>query len=179
MFSFNATKCLATGEGGMIAASQPALLEYMRVLRDGDDHARMRDRIASPLTDLQAALGLSQLARYDSFLLRRKAIAEIYFEELKDCPIDLPGNVRARSIFFRFPVLTGGDFDRQRAQFSALGVHVRRGVDQLLHRLVREDAADYPSAERTFEATVSLPLYPALTDVEVEQIVAACRAVWN
>lgn len=63
-FSFHATKSLTTGEGGAVATSDPQLLSNLKRLRDADVHA--------PLSDLQAALGLSQLTRYPAMLERRQ-----------------------------------------------------------------------------------------------------------
>ena len=178
MFSFHATKCLTTGEGGLATSSDVGLVERMRVLRDGVDSA-LGERLASPMTDLQAALGLSQLSRYSEFLRRRKAIADLYFAQLSEYAIQLPEAVRGKSVFFRFPVRVQGDFDVYRQRFEALGVQVRRGVDALLHRVMGLDKHTFPVAERLFAETVSIPIYPALKDEEVQTLIAACRAIWG
>jgi UDP-4-amino-4-deoxy-L-arabinose-oxoglutarate aminotransferase len=178
MFSFHATKCLTTGEGGLAVSSDPILLSKMRALRDGSENLPA-DRLTSPMTNLQAALGLSQLSRYPQFLDRRQKIADAYFSGLKHCAVELPTAIRGKSIFFRFPLRAQGDFESLRKQFDELGVHVRRGVDRLLHHSLGLDAAGYANAERGFANTVSIPIYPALDDQEVDRVVEACRAVWG
>ena len=178
VLSFHAIKCLTTGEGGMALSDDPDVLEKMWQCRDGVEAGTVA-RVGSPMTDLQAALGMSQLARYDSFLKRRRMIADRYFNELADMPVELPHDIRDRSIFFRFPLRIRGDFDVCRKQFDALGVQVRRGVDALLHRTLTADEGGFDGAERLFRETLSIPLYPALTDDEVETVLVACRTVWR
>jgi UDP-4-amino-4-deoxy-L-arabinose-oxoglutarate aminotransferase len=177
-FSFHATKCLATGEGGMVVTSEPILAQRMISLRGGDDKWDGK-RVTSPLTDIQGALGISQLSRYPTFLERRRAIADRYFDELSDCRVTLPWSARAKSMFFRFPVRIDTRFPECAAQFSAHGICVRRGVDQLLHAHDPRLSGSFPNAEQAFAVTVSLPLYPSLSDDDVSQIVRACRRIWN
>lgn len=177
-FSFHAIKCLTTGEGGMAVTNDFHLLEIMQRLRDSAANSIVEARLTSPMTDLQASLGLSQLARYDDFLSRRKRLADLYFNELRSCAIELPEAVRSESIFYRFPVRSRGVFEKERERFDALGVQVRQGVDRLLHRLMNVDAELFPVAERLFDQTVSIPLYPALPDEEAWKVIEACRVVW-
>lgn len=182
VFSFHAIKCLTTGEGGMAVTNDSRLLETMRRLRDSTNGAALEARLASPMTDLQAALGLSQLSRYDQFLSRRKELAELYFDELRhSCAVTLPESVRAESIFYRFPVMARDvEFEAARQSFDALGVQVRRGVDRLLHRMIGKGGVDsFPVAERLFHQTVSIPLYPALGEEEMRKVVVACRTIWK
>jgi UDP-4-amino-4-deoxy-L-arabinose-oxoglutarate aminotransferase len=177
VFSFNATKCLTTGEGGFVSTNDPALARRIRELADG--HRGELKRFFSPMTDLQASLGLSQLARYDDFLARRHCLADRYLASLCELPVSLPSAVRHRSMFFRFPVLaSGGSFEHALEEFRRRGVAVRRGVDALLHRTIGLPPTSFPVAERLFRETVSLPLYPAMTDDEQDLVIQACREVW-
>ena len=178
VFSFNAIKCLTTGEGGYVTSSDPQLLERMHELANG--HQSAFRRFFSPMTDMQAALGLRQLAAYDDFLARRRFLADRYFTALMDTGVTLPSRVRDRSMFFRFPVLTDRvRFEDTQAEFARRGVAVRRGVDALLHRTVGQPSDGFPIAERLFRDTVSIPIYPALTDDEQDKVVEACLAVWS
>lgn len=163
----------------MVIANDPRLLESMRRLRDSALDSVVEARLASPMTDLQASLGLSQLARYDDFLSRRRQLADLYFDELRSCSVELPETIRSESIFYRFPVCSRGPFESERERFGALGVQVRQGVDRLLHRLMGIDAELFPVAERLFHQTVSIPLYPALTDEEAWKVIETCRRVWE
>jgi perosamine synthetase len=127
---------------------------------------------------VQAALGRSQLRRYRGFLDRRRAIANRYFTGLAGLDVRLPLSVRDRTIFFRFPLRTPRDFDEIRSRFARAGVHVRRGVDALLHRTFGPSPADFEGAERCFAETVSLPLYPALTDADCSRVIEASQQVF-
>jgi UDP-4-amino-4-deoxy-L-arabinose-oxoglutarate aminotransferase len=171
--SFHATKTLCTGEGGMVLAREEKFLGRLRDLA--------REGVRFPFSNLQAALGLSQLSRYDRFLARRRDIAQKYFTSLNNLSLRLPEGVKDKSMFFRFPLrMAGGkNFDTVRATFEQHRVHVRRGVDALLHPWIGLDPRDYPGAERCFAETLSIPLYPAMSDEEVEAVVAACRRVFG
>jgi perosamine synthetase len=175
--STHATKCMTTGEGGLALSTDSGLVDRLRAIRD--EGSETAARFAAPMSDIQAALGLSQLARYDAFLDRRREVANRYFDELGVLGIRLPHNVRERSMFFRFPVRVEGDFERHQAAFAEADVHVRRGVDTLLHRLLRQDPLRFPGAETLYRETLSLPLYPALKLEDEDRVVSASTSVWG
>lgn len=161
VLSFHATKCLTTGEGGMLVTRDAALAQ------------RARRLAGSPLSDLQAALGLAQLARYGEFLARRRQIEGRYVATLAGV-----GAVPAAAGFlFRFTVTARQPFELLRGRFLEHGIHVRRGVDELLHRLVGEGDAGFPGAVRLFETNLSLPFYPGLSEGECRRVCAAARSV--
>jgi len=174
VLSFHATKLLTTGRGGMLLCNDIGVIERIEAYKDSDNISGP-GMIASPFTELQAALGLSQLSQYHIFLQKRLEIAGRYLHELQDCPVILPFNIRDRSIFFRFPVRVRGSFELMQERFEKHNIIIRRGVDQLLHNLLGIDPSQYPTAERMFRETVSIPIYPALTDEQVDTIIAACK----
>lgn len=178
VLSFHATKLLTTGEGGMALTREPRLLAQLRVLTHGA-REDLAVRYRQSLSDLQAALGLSQLRAYEGFLKRRRAIVDYYFAELKGLPVQLPTELRERSLFFRFPLRIAGDFEMIRRAFDQEGVQVRRGVDALLHRKSGRGAEEFPVAERRYSDTVSIPAYPSLSDEDCERVIAACRKVFG
>jgi UDP-4-amino-4-deoxy-L-arabinose-oxoglutarate aminotransferase len=175
VLSFHATKLLTTGEGGMALSANPAVaarLETLRRTRQPLNGSRV-----TPLSDLQSALGLSQLSRYDSFLARRRSIADFYFSELDTAQVTLPHDTRSRSIFFRFPLRSSLPFESVRQAFAADGIHVRRGVDRLLHP--ESGGGAFPTAERLFAETVCLPIYPSLSDEDTGRIVDSARRIFG
>jgi perosamine synthetase len=161
IFSFHPTKCLTTGEGGMAAAGDRHLVKKMRALRDGRDG--VAGRIFSPLSDISAALGLSQLDRYHETIERRKNIAAKYRGALETVVPEALPDIALRTMHFRFPLRIKGGVEACQAPFLERGVHVRRGVDCLLHRLLDLDDGLFPRAVELYNSTVSLPIYPALT----------------
>ena len=81
-------------------------------------------------------------------------------------------------MFYRFPVRVEGGFEVYRCLFQAVGVHVRRGVDTLLHRRLGLDECNFPVAERLFAETVSIPIYPALTREGQSRVISCCREIF-
>jgi len=158
--SFKAIKCLTTGEGGMILSNDNSILEKIRSIE-----------IFSPISDLQAALGIRQLEQYESFLHRRQEIADIYFDTFdKFSDICMPLALRKRSMFFRFPLRVPLPFEMLKAEFEKKGVAIRQFIDFLLHRILKQPSKNFPNAEKHFIETVSIPIYPSLSDDQVEYI---------
>ncbi|MFT3735721.1 MAG: DegT/DnrJ/EryC1/StrS family aminotransferase [Rhodocyclaceae bacterium] len=166
VLSLHPTKCLTAGEGGVVVTSDPEALLRMRAFRDGSAGIGgvYAGRLLSPMSELAAALALSQLERYESGLARRQEIAAAYIDTVNACNPDLlQSALFPRSMFFRFPLRVPGGLAACQEAFSALGVQVRRGVDELLHRALGLPDAAFPNAVKHFETTVSVPIYPALS----------------
>lgn len=175
VLSFHPTKCLTTGEGGMMIAQDAAMLARARALRDGGETDR---RIFSPLSDLAAALGLAQLSRYSSFLVRRREIGARYLAALSRAPMLLrPAWHLADGMLFRFPLRLPGGLERWSGFFARHGVAVRRGVDELLHRSLGLPDDAFPEATHAFDTTVSVPLHPSMSAEEIQRCVGALSAL--
>jgi UDP-4-amino-4-deoxy-L-arabinose-oxoglutarate aminotransferase len=173
VYSFHATKCLTTGEGGYAVARNPRLNQRLRTLRDGGANRR----ICAPLPDTSAALGLSQLRRYDDALARRQRIAARYREALGERAAELTARTPlSRTMYFRFVLSRPDGIDGAAYEFARRGVAVRRGVDELLHRREGLPDDEFPSACELFDTTVSIPVYPALSDQEVQTCAEALTA---
>lgn len=168
-FSFHATKCLTTGDGGALTSNNPKIASRIEELL-------AKNFIASPMTDIQAALGISQLKKYKKMLMLRKIIAEKYFKELPVQGTSLPSAVKNECIFFRFPVrIKNLNFQNTKKFFFDRGIHVRNGVDALLHRNIGLSDSGFPMASKLFNETLSLPIYPALSDSEQTKIIDAFK----
>jgi len=179
IFSFHPTKCLTSGEGGMAVTKDPNLEGRMRDLRDGGANPKA-PRVFTPLSDLSAALCLSQLDRYEDGLVRRLKIASAYEAALApvlgEAFVKSLRTLSARSMFFRFPVrVPRPGLESFAAGFLTEGIIVRRGVDELLHRRLGLHDADFPESVRHFETTLSLPIYPALSDEHRDHVAASAR----
>ena len=167
VYSFHATKCLTTGEGGAVASSDPATVDRLRALR-------ANNILPGRMTDVQAALGISQLDRYDRFVEMRKSQAKQYFSELPESLTARLAELEERTMYFRFPlrvVSTTHSFDDAFRFFAREGIAVRRGVDALLHRDAGLADERFPGAVACFDQTVSIPLRPGLSDDEREHII--------
>jgi perosamine synthetase len=163
-FSFHATKCLTTGEGGMLVLNDEALFEKYK--------KSFINKAATPvITDVQASLGLSQLNRYCNFLNRRNLIAEKYLNNLNQTTLTKINKIAKKTIFYRFPLITDRDINEVVGVFGKENIAVRRGVDSMLHRYLNLNDKDFPNSVNAFNHTLSIPIYPALTDNEVETII--------
>jgi perosamine synthetase len=176
VLSLHATKLLTAGEGGLLVARDPEKLGRAQSLVTGDGGSLSVLRQRSPLSDLQAALARSQLARFQALLQRRQELADLYLETLAGIP-GIPVSIRDRSIFFRFPVEVEADIEELGRRFAEQGIQVRRGVDALLHRGAGLEDADFPGATDRFRRTLSIPIYPALTDEQAARVCAVAAAI--
>jgi len=168
-FSFYATKVITTGEGGMVATPSRELAARVRDLKAYDRRDDPATRFNFKLTDIQAAVGRVQLGRLKTFVGRRRAIARSYRSAFQGLPVRLPPD-DAGHIYFRYVLDIGtecADFIRRAAD---AGIGCDRPVYTPLHRLLELDG--FPRTERAWHQCVSIPIYPSLTDAEIERIIS-------
>lgn len=176
MLSFEATKLLTCGEGGMLLVDQPDWAERARKLRDGPYDLR-EPALWLPMTDIQAAVAIVQWGRLPEFLEKRRRLAEFYLNGLGPHfarrihpAMRFKGNV-----FFRF-LLQVADPDAFIQAGAERGVAFRRPVAPCpLHELY-EVPGDFPVTEHAMRQIVSIPLYPRLTEEEARTVLLA--TVW-
>jgi UDP-4-amino-4,6-dideoxy-N-acetyl-beta-L-altrosamine transaminase len=200
VFSFHPVKLITTGEGGLATTNDPDLAARMARLRShgiSRDPTEMQGRIQGELegpwyyqqlelgfnyrlTDIQAALGHSQLQRLDDYVARRQHLATRYDRMLAALPLRLPYRDPAhRSALHLYPVQVPGDrrrvFDALRQAGIGVNVHYIPVHTQPDYARFGFQSGDFPVAEAYYERAISLPLYPLLTEVEQDQVVAALR----
>jgi perosamine synthetase len=175
--SFYATKFLCAGEGGMVLADDPALLDKAHALREYDERPVLRqDAFNYKMTDLQAALGESQVARLGEFVSRRAAIARAYEAALAPLGLQPPAVPEGRThVYYRYVMRLSGEasLDDVLARLERRGVHCRRPVFRPLHHYV--DLAGCPASEEAHARAISLPIYPSLTDRQVTEVIRALQ----
>jgi dTDP-4-amino-4,6-dideoxygalactose transaminase len=168
VFSFYATKVICTGEGGMIATDDAQLLEKIRDLRDYDEKEDNRLRFNYKLTDIQAALGLTQLRKLPVLIERRRSIAIRYDAFLRQNGFSIPSCPGDREhIYFRYVIRTQHLPEMLNAGRHA-GIAYRRPVFKPLHHYL--GITGYPESDRAFSQTLSIPIYPSLSDAEAASI---------
>lgn len=184
-FSFHPVKAITTGEGGAVTTRSDELAEALRRFRSHGTRPRpdlgpwaydVKDLgFNYRLTDVQAALGLSQLRKLPVFLARRRAIAERYRSALAGTAVVLPpapppGTTHA---YHLFPIQVP---DRRRVfdgmRQAGLGVQVHY-VPLHLHSAFLDEPTQFPVAEAVYAGLLSLPIFPGLTDVEQDQVIEA------
>jgi perosamine synthetase len=174
--SFYATKLLCTGEGGMVLSGKAVVIEKARVLREYDEEPLLvPDSFNRKMTDLQAALGLSQLKRLRQFVRRRRAIAELYRRGLAGADVALPVVPAGRThCFFRFVIrLRRHAVERVMARLERRGVQCRRPVFRPLHQYLK--LKGFPESEEAHRMALSVPIYPSMTDRMVARTVTVLR----
>ena len=204
VFSFHPVKSLTTGEGGMVTTNDQGLYEKLNLLRShgitrdpdkfqGAAHGSWYYEQTSlgfnfRLSDLQAALGLSQLTRLDKFMQRRRHLATRYDQALDKFPLVLPWQASdCVSAFHLYPVqvsqacqLSRADVLRKLREHDIhVGVHYIPVHIQPYYREMGFSQGDYPNAEHYYANTFSLPLYPELTDMQQDEVIAALQTIFN
>lgn len=204
VFSFYATKTMTTGEGGMVVTADPEVARRIRTMRLHGISRDVFDRYSSSLpswhyevvapgfkynlTDPAAAIGRVQLERSGSMRDRRAAIAERYLDAFSDLPLTLPacatdpGDEHTWHLFvlrLAHPTVDRNSFIEAMSELGVLcSVHF---IPLHLHPYWRDSGElrpeDFPVAQESFEHAVSLPIFSAMTDEQVERVVAAVRTV--
>ncbi len=201
VFSFHPVKVLTTGEGGMLLTNQPALQSRLARLRS-HGITRNPQEMDSPseggwyyqqvelgfnfrITDIQSALGLSQLQRLDHFIARRRELAARYDTLLAPLPVTTPHQAPwGRSAFHLYPVQIDDTrtHHRREAVFQAMrdagvgvNVHYIPVHLQPYYRKLGFEVGDFPQAERYYANALTLPLYYDLTEAEQDAVVEALR----
>jgi dTDP-4-amino-4,6-dideoxygalactose transaminase len=169
VFSFYATKMMATGHGGMVATRDRRVAERVRDLVDYDNRGDYRVRYNYRMSGLVAAVGRAQLAKVPEFVKRRREIADYYYRTLRLGPPP-PGHV-----FFRF-VLRVGPVERFVRFMAARGVECKRPVYRPLHRYFPRVPGEFPGAEERHRSWASIPIYPSLQAPEMGRVARAARA---
>ncbi|MFH2077083.1 MAG: DegT/DnrJ/EryC1/StrS family aminotransferase, partial [Pseudomonadota bacterium] len=142
---------------------------------DYDEKDDGRLRYNYKLTDLQAALGLAQLRKLPVLIGRRRAIAGQYDKFLREYHLSMPVCPPDREhIYYRYVIRTKHVAELLAAGRDA-GIAYRRPVFKPLHHYL--GMTGYPQTEAAFLETVSLPIYPSLSDTEVKTILHPVRSI--
>ncbi len=189
VFSFHPVKIITTAEGGLATTNQPALAEKMQLLRshgitrdpelmtkqvDGDWYYQQVELgFNYRMTELQAALGVSQMQRLDEFVEKRHALQQRYHELLKDLPIKLPyQSSECYSALHLYPIQLEIEkldktheqvFDELRKNGLGVNLHYIPVHTQPYYQAMGFKQGDYPNAEHYYSRAISIPLYQGLT----------------
>ena len=197
VFSFHPVKIITTAEGGLATTNRADLAEKMQLLRS---HGVTRDTNLMTqaseggwyyqqvdlgfnyrMTELQAALGVSQMTLLDTFVARRHQLAKRYDELLKDLPIILPTrHPENGSALHLYPIQIKAEsgktrkqvFDHLRANDIGVNVHYIPVHTQPYYQAMGFATGDFPNSEAYYQAAISLPLYYDLTEAEQDTVIA-------
>jgi perosamine synthetase len=198
-FSFYANKTLSTGEGGMVTTDNETCARRIRALRlhgisrDGSprgeqDSWRYEVRETGykyNLTDLQSALGIVQLAKCDAMSQARREIAESYthafqFLEALETPVAQPDRESSWHLYVLRLQTDQLRIDRDRfiQELSDTGVHasvhfIPLHLQPAYQKSYGYREGDLPSAEREYRRYISLPIYPTMSEAEIQQVISS------
>lgn len=195
-FSFYATKNMTTGEGGMITTNDDDVAARLRLLRL---HGMNRDawkrytssgnwyyEILEPgfkvnMTDVAAAMGIVQLKRLDTFCKQRADIVAHYNKLLKDVPVTLPKD-KVGKVWHIYPIwMQKQDRNKVIDQLKELNIGTSVFFIPIHHhpayKMLGYKKTDFPVANKHFETTLALPLYPHLKKEDVEYVAQAVKEV--
>jgi UDP-4-amino-4,6-dideoxy-N-acetyl-beta-L-altrosamine transaminase len=201
VFSFHAVKVLTTAEGGMVTTQDAALARRLQMLRShgmtrepselqntsvgGWYYEQLDLGFNFRMTDIQAALGLSQLSRLETMHQKRCELADRYDVLLSELPLKRPARMADRvSAWHLYAVELDADRTRKtRAEvFQALrnaeigvNVHYIPIHTQPYYRQLGFLPGQFPAAERYYEHAISLPLYPGLTQDQQDRVVESLK----
>lgn len=204
VFSFHPVKIITTAEGGVATTNQPGLAEKMQLLRshgvtrephlmqdcpsvDAERGAWFYQQVDLGfnyrMTELQAALGLSQLKQLEAFVEKRHQLAQVYHQDLKNFPLTLPfqseGN---RSSYHLFPIQLETEvvsrqqfFDRLREKGLGVNVHYIPVHTQPYYQQRGFRVGDYPVAEAYYRKAVSIPLHQGMSRDDQTTVIKAIK----
>jgi perosamine synthetase len=202
VLSFHPVKLITTGEGGAVTTDDPELARRLRIFRNHGITTEARERQEAGawfyemealgynyrLTDVQCALGMSQLCRLDSFLDRRREIAQRYsvaFGELAEVNPLMVGGDRSSAWHIyviqldldKLRVGRAEVFAALRAENIGVNVHYIPVYWHPYYAQLGYRRGQCPVAETAYEQLVTLPLYPGMTDQDVQDVITAVSKV--
>lgn len=198
VFSFHPVKIITTAEGGVAVTQHAELARRMALLRshgvtrdpeliEGESHGpwyyqQITLGLNYRMTELQAALGVSQMTRLNAYVSARAKRAAIYNKELLDLPLSIPVQDPDTDSSWHLYVIQLDDVARHREVFEGLrtdgvgvNLHYIPVHTQPYYKALGFQEGQFPMSERYYARAISIPLFATMTDVQQSDIVAALR----
>ncbi len=203
VFSFHPVKIVTTAEGGAVMTNQKALADKVALLRSHGitrDPAQMKGESHGGwyyeqidlgfnyrMTELQAALGVSQMQRLEEFISSRHKLARIYDEKLKNLPIVLPFQLENTYSGLHLYVIRlqlneiekthKQVFEELREKGVGVNLHYIPVHTQPYYKSMGFSCGDFPEAEKYYQDAISIPMFHGMTSEQQEKVVAVLSEV--
>lgn len=203
VFSFHPVKIITTGEGGMVVTNQDELYQKLIRLRThgitrdpnlmtesshgGWYYQQLELGLNYRITDMQAALGASQMQRLETFVDRRRSLAQRYNEQLQDLPLTLPDqHPDTNSSWHLYVIRLQLDqiqkthqqvFNELREAQIGVNLHYIPVHTQPYYQQFGFQWGDFPEAEQYYREAISIPLYYGLTEADQDRVVKTLREI--
>lgn len=202
VFSFHPVKIITTGEGGMAVTNSDELARKMQLLRSHGITREQSEMTQLPdgpwyyqqislgynyrMTDIQAALGLSQMSQLDKFVTARHKIANTYDSALKGLPLTTPfQDSKTYSAFHLYVIRINTEyidlshkeiFNILRSSEIGVNLHYIPIYHQPYYEPFKFKKIDFPQAEKYYTQAISIPIFPALSDESQQKVIDSLRA---
>jgi UDP-4-amino-4,6-dideoxy-N-acetyl-beta-L-altrosamine transaminase len=199
VFSLHAVKVITTGEGGVVTTQDAAIAKKLRQLRSHGITREASEMEREPdgpwsyeqhvlgynlrMTDMQAALGLSQLARMDVMLGQREALVQRYEKQLCHLPLILPTQIPDRTSSWhlycveidksRTTKSRAEMFKKLRADKIGVNVHYIPIHTQPYYTRLGFKRGDFPNSEQYYDQALSIPLFPSMTEGQQDRVMSS------
>jgi UDP-4-amino-4,6-dideoxy-N-acetyl-beta-L-altrosamine transaminase len=204
VFSFHPVKIITAAEGGMALTNDDALADKMNLLRSHGitrDPALMSHSPDGPwyyqqvalgynyrMSDLHAALGLSQMTRLNEYVDKRHKIADFYSKELVSLPLELPFQESySRSSYHLYiirlqrdkiaPLTHNQVFESLRDQGILVNIHYIPVHTQPYYRAMGFKWGDFPNAEAFYRSAISIPMFPTLNETDQKYVISSLQEI--
>lgn len=175
VLSFYATKMATTGQGGMVLTNNKKYYSFIKDMIDYNGRDNYKIRFNYPLTDIAASLGNIQIGKLDMFLKRRREIGAKYQKALMGKHVLFsPNEGDTDSNYYRFVL----KFENKNTRTEAKKLFEKNGIStivpindyELLHNCLGLDKKNFPNAQNLASVTLSIPIYPSLTESEIGRV---------
>jgi len=176
IFSFYPTKMITTGGGGAVITNNEKFINFVKDIGDYYYKNSPGFRYNYTMHDLNACLGLVQLEKLPSFIEKRKKIAKIYNKFFSNFDLEIPAQPKhIDNVYYRYLIKFPNNIKSSEIMDKLKSYGIKSSTnDYAIHRIYSLAKELYPNTESLIEQGLSIPLYPSLTDNEIQYILECC-----